>query len=288
MNLLPLLARDRACIGPRSLRDEIRGELADAEERLRDGWHAIVTSERGVALETFEAGHPVLVKQRDLVRALLDWADANLTFLPRPLQAFADQRLRGPEMRSRLGESSNDALELALFTPGVLYADDLGLRRLSQGLEIRSLSTVSLVQVWAEVGAVSPHERDRLLVALAERHYYAIEATPEMLVEAFAPGRSVQDRRAVFSLLAAPYLDANAATRTVVRAVRVNALSAVKIATTKQIVGYGLEVMSLRFPVPVLVQLASSFADLDLALLPNDQRAVKALCIEFRKTREAF
>ena len=59
-----------------------------------------------------------------------------------------------------MGQSSNDALELAMFLPGVLYADDLGLRKFGQGLGVSSFSTVSLIQVLAEEGVLKALERD--------------------------------------------------------------------------------------------------------------------------------
>ena len=82
-----------------------------------------------------------------------------------------------------------------------------------------SFSTVSLIQVLAEEGVLGSHERDKLLVSLAERHYFVVEVSPEMLIEALAPGRPLQTVRNVFSLLAAPTMNVDTATTTLVRAV---------------------------------------------------------------------
>jgi hypothetical protein len=92
------------------------------------------------------------------------WADTTLEFVPRPLEAFSDPRTKDRVIRARLGDRSNDALELAMFSP-VLYADDLGLRKLGNGFGVSSFSTVSLIEVLAEVGIVPSHERDKLLVS---------------------------------------------------------------------------------------------------------------------------
>jgi hypothetical protein len=284
-DLLPFLLQERRCIAPRSLREEIRAELSEAQEHVKEGWRVIAASERGLALQGLDAGDPILVARLDSIRAIWDWVDANVTFFPRPLETFSDSRMRGAGMRDHLGESSNDALELSLFTPAALYADDLGLRRLSNGLGITSFSTVSLIQVLAEVGAVVAAGRDRLLVSLAERHYTVIDVSPEVLIEALAPGRLLQTTREAFSLLVAPSLDCPTAARTLVRAVRAGALQVVKTTTAQQIIRYGLEAMSRRFSPATIAQVISRVADSELALLPNELRVVKTACVQFLKSR---
>lgn len=285
LELLPLLMRSRRCIAPRSLRDEIRAELADATERVEQGWTVVAASERGLAMESLKAGDSILVRRRDSIRSLLEWADDNVTFLPRPLETFGDSRMHGGEMRSQLGESSNDALELSLFTPGVLYADDLGLRRLSNGLGVGSFSSIALIQVLAEVGLVAPDERDRLLVDSVGRHYCFLEVSPELLMEALAPGRAVQTIRDVFSMLAAPPMDIDSASRVVVRAVRLLVSQTVKTTTSAQIARHALEMMSTHFEALAVAAAVNRAADAELSLLPRELGAVKAACAAFRKAR---
>ncbi|HEY2981134.1 MAG TPA: hypothetical protein VGJ22_08135, partial [Anaerolineales bacterium] len=284
-DFLPLLARDRQCIAPRSLRDELRGELTEAEEHVRDGWKVLAASDQGFAIHEREPGHPDLVRRRDSVRALLEWADANVAFVPRPLEAFGDSRLNGRDMRKRLGESSHDALELALYYPAVLYSDDLGLRRLADGLNAKSFATPAFVQVAAEHGWMSGQALDRLLVTLAERHFNSLEASPEMLLEALSPGRSMRARDETFALLAGPSMDVLSAARTVVRAVKAGALRTLKITTTEQLVTHGLVAMALKFPLPSILRAMITVADAELALLQNDLRAVKGACAAFKKSR---
>jgi hypothetical protein len=285
LELLPLLMRSRRCIAPRSLRDEIRAELADATERVEQGWTVVAASERGLAMESLNAGDSILVRRRDSIRSLLEWADHNVTFLPRPLETFGDSRMHGGEMRSQLGESSNDALELSLFTPGVLYADDLGLRRLSNGLGVSSFSSIALIQVLAEVGLVAPDERDRLLVDSVGRHYCFLEVSPELLMEALAPGRAVQTIRDVFSMLAAPPMDIDSASRVVVRAVRLLVSQTVRTTTAAQIARHALEMMSTHFEAVAVAAAVNRAADAELSLLPRELGAVKAVCAVFRKAR---
>src|SRR5262249_15339410 len=161
--------------------------------------------------------------------------------------AFSDPRMKDFEKSARasLGDSSNDALELAMFSPGVLFADDLGLRKVANGLGLSSFSTVSLIQVLAEEGALGAHERDKLLVGMAERHYFVIEVTPELLIEALAPGRPLQTARDVFALLAAPTMNVHTSARILVRAVRTLALQDVKTTTAGRAARDGLEAMAI-------------------------------------------
>ena len=283
--LLARLQNERQLIAPRSLRDELKSELAEAKEHVRDGSRVMVPSDRGISFNELEAGHPVLVEREGRAQAILDWADQHVTFLPRPLKAFEDSRVNNPEMRERLGESSHDTLELGLFTPAVLYADDLGLRRLSHALAAKSFSSAALIQVLAEERAITTEDRNQLLVDLLSRHYFAIEPTAEILLEALSPGRPAHARRDTYSILGANYVDAPTAARTVVGAVRMNALRPLQMTTAEQIVNNGLEGMALRFPAAIAARLVFRVAELDLAMLPSEQRIVRQACVRFAKDR---
>jgi hypothetical protein len=267
------------------LREEIDEELAEAEDRVNNGWRVLAASERGVTFRELEPGDLALVNERDSIQSLLSWVDVHVAFAPRPLETFSDPLMKDREKRASLGDSSNDALELAMFSPGVLFADDLGLRKLANGLGLFSYSTVSLVQVLAEQGAFGADERDKLLVSLTERHYFAVEVSPEMLIEALAPGRPLQTARDVFSLLAAPTMNVHIAARTLVRAVRTLALQDVKTTTTGRVARDGLEAMAISFQPQAVVQATLRAANADLALLPRELLIVKRACIEFFKSR---
>ncbi|MEX2302451.1 MAG: hypothetical protein WD733_16030 [Bryobacterales bacterium] len=167
----------------------------------------------------------------------------------------------------------------------MLYADDLGLRKVGNGLGLSSFSTVSLIQVLAEEGALGAHERDKLLVSLAERHYVSIELSPEMLIEALAPGRPLQATRDVFSLLAAPTLDVHTSARTLVRAVKNVALQDIKTTTAGRVVREGLEAMAVSFQRQAVAQAVARAANADLALLPRELQSVKGACAELLRSQ---
>jgi hypothetical protein len=144
---------------------------------------------------------------------------------------------------------------------------------------------VSLIQVLAEEGIVGSHERDRLLVSLAERHYYVVEVSPEMLIEALAPGRPLQTVRDVFSLLAAPTMNVDTAATTLVRAVKTVALQDIKTTTTGRVIRDGLEAMALSFQPLAVSRAVVRAANVELALLPRELQLVKSSSVEFLKSR---
>jgi hypothetical protein len=141
------------------------------------------------------------------------------------------------------------------------------------------------IQVLAEQGIVGPPERDKLLVSLAERHYYVIEVSSEMLIEALTPGRPLQTARDVFSLLAAPTMNVDTAATTLVRAVKTVVLQDVKTTTAGRVVRDGLEAMALSFQPLAVARAVVRVANAELALLPRDLQLVKGASVEFLKSR---
>jgi hypothetical protein len=212
----------------------------------------------------------------------VDWADANVEFQPRPLEAFGTSSSIPDEFRSSVGESATDALELAKHTSSQLYADDLGLRRIASAADVAvaSFSTVSLLQALAETGDIPPQKRDQLLVDLAERHYNALRASPELLIEALKR-TSPNAIPAVFSLLAAPSTTPVSAARTIVRAVKIAVSEDIQTTSTLAIVRNGLAAMALKFPPRICAQAVTQVADDDLMLLPNHLQIVKRVCLAF-------
>ena len=117
-DLLDAVAGSRSLIAPRSLREQLRAELDEAEERVTNGEHNSRQGEN----EVLSFASAMLVIPYFSVNAmryeLLEWVDATVSVVPRPLEAFGDARTPDNELRVQLGESASDALELALFAPG--------------------------------------------------------------------------------------------------------------------------------------------------------------------------
>jgi hypothetical protein len=120
---------------------------------------------------------------------------------------------------------------------------------------------------------------------LAERHYYVIEVSPEMLIEALAPGRPMQSARDVFALLAAPTMNVDTAAATLVRAVKTVAMQDIKTTTAGRVIRDGLEAMALSFQPLAVARAVIRAANAELALLPRELQLVKAAAVEFVRSR---
>lgn len=276
----------RRCIAPRSLKRAVRGELLEAEQRVTDGWHVMKAADTGLGFEGFPAGHAVLTARRDSLKHLMAKLDETVEFVPRPLEAFGDP-IGGDDLaRKTVGDAASDALELSRFLPGTLYADDLGLRMLADGLGVSSCSTVSIVQALAESGGIPTSVRDEALADLVEWHYCAIPPSAELLVEAMSPARSGEGRRWIFGLLAAQQLELGVAARILVRAVRLVALQPVVTFGIGEMVRMGLDALKSRAPHAVVAHAVASLAARELALLPAALRGLNAACQEFRMRSE--
>jgi tetratricopeptide (TPR) repeat protein len=280
--ILPLLVdTGRRLMAPRSLQELLQKELTEAQEREKEGWTSVGKGPLGVAFHKLEPGDQVLVRYRGARQELLEWTQKHVEYQPRPLEAFGAGGIPDA-LRHTLGDADSDALELAKHSSAVLYADDSGLKRVAVAdeLKLRSISTVTLLHVLTENGILPAERRDQLLVDLAERHYNAIRATPEMLLVAMAR-QSATAVRATFSLLAAPSTDPTDAARTVSGAVRLIATSGIQTTPAHLVIRHGLAAMALKFEPRICAQMLSEVADEDLRLLPTYLQTVVRLCQEF-------
>lgn len=272
-------------IAPRSLRNDLQEELAEAEVQVREGQRMFGTGTRGLAITEWPADHPMLVARRDALRELVDWFDANVNVMPRPLEAFDDPNRLSMELRASLGDAAVDAIELARHTPAALYADDLGLRRIAYQQQSGSFSSIALLQVLAERGAITPIRRDSLLVRLVEHRYHVVRPTPELLAEAAKPDKSPAARRAAYDALANGALDLVDAARTLVGAIRVASIQPIRTTTTEEIVRLGLEALTQAFPLGPTIQLLLRFGESGLALLPEQLQSTRDTCAAFQRAR---
>jgi hypothetical protein len=283
LGIFPLAAGSRRFIGPRSLRDAIRSELTEAEELVSQGYSALTHATTGFAFRELPPGDQRLVSQRDGLKALLEWCDANVEFRPRPLEAFAIQGERLDSERSHLGESATDSLELAIHTPASLLADDLGLRRVALAKKASSFSSIALLPALASEGRITSQQRDKFLVDLVELHYAVVGPSTELLVEALEPGRTPQATARTFGLLALNDLDPVEAAHFLLRAVVAQAVTSIQTTHVAKVVRLGLEAMAQRRPRLVCAQIVFRLAEEELSLLPRELQIVRRVCVAFAK-----
>ena len=270
-------------LAPRTLRDQLRRELVEAEEWLRDGRAFMGTGGRGLEVHELPAGHEVPTRERDNLSKQLAWLDTCVEVVPRPLEAFGETVSTLGEVRAQIGDASHDSVELACHEKATLYADDLGLRALAKQMGVSSFSSVALVQVLPERGAMTTAARDRTLVDLTERHYATVRVTPEMLLESLEATRTESVAQAVFASLSAPNLALTEAADILVSAIRRAALKGVRTRSTGEIMRRGLAALAQRFTRLEAAEAVERSAHHHLDLLPLELARVQAVCQEIRR-----
>jgi tetratricopeptide (TPR) repeat protein len=282
LGILDLLISRYTLVIARSLWQELKHQLAEAEEAVKEGRRMVEGGDIGFRLFQLKAGDPALVADRDRLLVLAKWIESHVRIEPRPLESFSRPVFQDEQMREVIGKPSVDAIALTLHKSRVLYADDLGLRRLipfaSGG---RSFSSVSLIGGLADQGVFTVQQRDAHLLSLVKRRYAVIIPSDELLITAIADNPPRSDLEAAFSLLAPPSISATEAGWIAARVIRSMAVSPVQLVSIEYVCHIVLNAMSLSWPRRLCVQ---SFlrASMDLlAFLPNQLRIVRRVCDQF-------
>lgn len=207
LGLLDDLAATFKLRAPMSLRVEIASELRTAEEEYERGTTTMLPGPTVIALDP---GAPELAERRDAMRGLRDWFDTHVEKRPLPLSWSSAETDPDRDVRGQIGSPSFDALALASEGEGLLYADDLGLRRLAlrDAGPPPSVSTLSLVEGLSRRGALSAERLADLRLALVVRRYGFVLPTVDLLAPALR-GASVPASQVPFvlELLIGPGID---------------------------------------------------------------------------------
>lgn len=233
-------------LAPRSLVRELKLELRDAERDSTKGRSFLTSGRTGLEVQEITASHPLLQRHAASIRAQLNWVQQNTKPASRPLQSVQDEGEPRPDLRSTIGFSSADAFEVVRCSDSMLYADDLGLRRiLPEGVIQRSFSTITLLNALRGRGAIDEARFRGLMLQLVDSGYAFIPASPELLIEAlrqygeFAPQRIGK----VFRTLAAPTTILADAATVVAAVVKATAVSPVHISGVERVVTLAMEAM---------------------------------------------
>lgn len=152
--------------------------------------------------------------------------------------------------RDLIGAPSYDALAIAIERGAVLYADDLGLRRLAlEGSEpAPSASTITIVDALCRRGAFGGERRDDLIRSLALRRYGYIVPTPELLVPPLLDGSLKDDQLdTLFELLTAGALSLTDAARVGAEIVGTVAAATIRTVTPESAARRALETLARRW-----------------------------------------
>lgn len=284
LDLLDLLKEHSVLLAPRSLADDLDRELRDAEQQVLRGHTSMATDNGRLVVTKLDPGDAWLVRKRDRLRELVDWLRVSAQITTRPLETIPAVGSKEEEMREYLGRESSDAVALANHRGAVLYADDIGLRRFVSADDPHgSLSTISLLHGLVERGVMTPADRDRRLLALVAKNAHFILPSKKLLQTALRHsgdlGREGVAR--VFALLATPSFTAFAAARMVVEVVKAQVSAPIQVASTSEIVSFGLDAMSAGWPTQVCIQAMGQASEELLVLLPQIVQEVLDACKEF-------
>ena len=285
LNLLDVISSSMSVVVPRSLLDEMRAELKEDQKRAREGYSKMGAGGAvGISITDIPAGHEGLTRRIDGVTEQLQWAQRQQVE-PRPLDQMRPIGSPEEEVRGHLGRSSYDALILADRLGGALYADDLGLRKVSlAGATRASFSSVSLLLGMAERGLISGAERDDKMLGLVMGHYSFVTPYPELL-DLAVRREPVSGRPALattFALLGGPSITANEAARVAVSVIRLAALRPVKTVSLETLTEMALRAMAVKWQMPLCLRLLSEEAGQQLRLMPQYEQVVRQTCAKFR------
>lgn len=207
LDLLSVLESTYELVAPTSLVIEVREEAKKALKEVDEGRQRMIPDPAvGFAMREVPAGDPTLVARRESVSALLAWLESGkVRHVPRPASTVGPADSELEQLREPFGPSSFDALALTRAHEGLLYADDLGLRRFVAPSE--SCSSLTLLDVLLEREQLTPARRDELLLDQVLRRYVTVRPTADLLLLALRrPTLSAGELVTVFDLLAAPVL----------------------------------------------------------------------------------
>jgi tetratricopeptide (TPR) repeat protein len=271
-------------VAPRSLRAEVKSEVVEAERQVREGRAVIASVGTLPVLHDVSAGDPTLEARLQSLRTVREWLDANVAFLPRPLTSLASGPDSESEARELLGRSSFDAVVLTESREATLYADDLGLRLYAtRGERTKSFCTVALLAVLVENGRMSMEQRDDLLIALALRGHWPIPATASLLVRAIEPSRRLDQsqRDRLFSLLGLPSMALSESTRMAAEVIKSVAMAQVHVVTVGAIALEAMRGMARGWPRPLVANMLTRAATVELRLLPHELAEVANAAARF-------
>jgi tetratricopeptide (TPR) repeat protein len=286
LGLLERLASSYTLVAPRSLVDEIREEVLEAEQLVAKGKKVAVSADTGFQFHELEPDHPLLVEQLNTARMLLDWLRASARIDPRPLPTIGPFGSPEEQVREHIGSSSADAVALVQHLDTTMYADDLGLRRFfSKDTRGRTFSSVGLLRALAERGSLSREERDRHLLTLVTRHYTAVPPSRELLYEALRlmPELGHANVERVFALLGGPGVIPGDAARLVAQVIKLIVTAPIQIVSLERVVEFALEGMSTQWSALLCSRLVARAAADELILLPQQLQIVRQACADYAR-----
>ncbi len=201
--LLDKLPQCYKLLVPSVLLDELRGRIRIVRDEMeRDGGTLEMSQERD-RITFAELPRELKAKELEIYENILAFVLDSAEVTPRPLRAPEYPEGYEKAADTLLG-STRAAIELLFTGAGILYIDDLVIRRIVA--EHNSASSLTLVNALVQRGVLSERNGAEMTVRLAESAYRFVLPTAPILLQAL---REAADNTArldrIFGLLSGPY-----------------------------------------------------------------------------------
>lgn len=186
IDALDILKDKYSLIAPHSLRQELKKENIDLQRNFEQGIELIGVDEGKIYRTQYDAGHEFLRLKVDHFQNLWTWVEQHVSFLALPLSKVFPSGSQEDVCRNSIGRSSMDAVSLSQAENIAMYADDLGLRHFfKKGDSGRSFSSIGLVRGWAELGVITPSDRDEMFLKMLMMNYDGVPINLSLIQIAF-------------------------------------------------------------------------------------------------------
>jgi tetratricopeptide (TPR) repeat protein len=186
INILDLLGDRYSLIAPHSLRQELRSEQARLQKNFAQGVTLMGIHEGQIYRTQYDAGHEYLRGQVENFQTLWSWVEQYVHFLALPLSKVFPVGSKEDVCRNSIGRSSMDAVGLSQAENIAMYADDLGLRHFFKKGDVgRSFSSVGLIRGWADLGVITPSDRDEMFLKMLMMNYDGVPISLSLIQLAF-------------------------------------------------------------------------------------------------------
>lgn len=285
--LFDVLSKAYELVAPTSLEWQLREELETAEATVLSGHSTMMSGPAGIALVELKPNDPALVSARDDAAETLAWLLANVRRLPRPLESLGQRAGDDPELdrdaiRDQVGPASFDAAALTEHGVGILYADDLGLRRhVARGPTLPAgISTVTLVEGLVEQAVLTPRDRGRIHADLVLAGYAFIPPSADLMSEAIRrmPGLGIAQFRTLFETLSLRLSDVPLTANLIATVLRHTATQTIARATLEQVTEAAVLGLAKKLLRPNAVRIVRLLAQRELRLLPHHLASVEKVC----------
>ncbi len=283
LGLLDVIGDRYLVVVPTSLIWQLRTEVAEARDVAAKGKPTLTLAAYGPHIEEVKPGDPLLTDALGRAEAALAWVETNAKREPRPYASIGETGSDREGYRTSLGPPSFDAVSLAEEGIGVLYADDLGLRRVSITRPGRpdSVSTITLLDALVARGVLGDQEAAGHLGDLVLAGYAFVLPTDGLLQEGLKrmPALGRDGLAKLFGPLGGPLVSAPEAAALAARAIRAAAVAPISTVGVGVVAEAAVRAMARRWNVVAAARLVQQHAERELVLLhPQYVQAVTEAC----------